>query len=196
MLSLVGAASALNPAQAQTPPVPASAPTHAVRGVVDPSLVARLEEAVVYVEGVEGAFTPPVEPADIEQRGRRFVPNVLPVLKGTRVRFPNRDVVRHNVFSPSRGNAFNLGIYLPGDSREVVMREAGVATLLCNIHEEMSAYVLVLDNPFFGRVNADGEFALAGVPDGERTLALWASGKVVTRQVVTVRGGAAVGHFR
>ena len=190
-LSAIGVTAGAEPA-----PAHGAAQAHGVRGVVAPGLVPRLTDAVVYVEGVDGVFTPPAEPADIEQRGRMFVPHVLPVIKGTRVRFPNRDVVRHNVFSPSRGNAFNLGIYLPGDSREVVMREAGVATLLCNIHEEMSAFVLVLENPYFARVQAEGEFTLSGVPDGERTLALWAGSKVVARQTVNVHGGAANAVFR
>jgi len=195
-LALAGACLCAHAAQAEAPPDTASAPARAIRGVVAYGLVRPLTNAVVYVESVEGVFAPPAEPAQMEQRGRVFVPHVLPVLTGTRVLFPNRDVVRHNVFSPSRGNAFNLGIYLPGDSREVVMREAGVVTLLCNIHEEMSAYVLVLDNPFFARVGAEGAFLVTGVPDGARTLVLWAGGKVVARQVVTVRGGAAVVNFQ
>ena len=68
----------------------------------------------------------------------------------------------------------------------------GVVTLLCSIHEEMSAYVVVLPNPYFARVGADGTFALDGVPEGSRSVALWSEGKPVVSRSASVRAGAAV----
>ncbi len=166
-----------------------------IHGSVDPSLATPFADAVVYVKQAPGSFSPPKEPAAIEQRGRTFIPHVLPVLRGSRVLFPNQDVVRHNVFSPSKGNTFNFGIYLPGDTREVTLETVGTVTLLCNIHEEMSGYVLVLQNPYFARVDAAGNFNITGVPDRDYELELWAGGRVRSTKTVHVRGGSAQVSF-
>jgi plastocyanin len=176
-------------------PTPALVAGSVLRGSVAPALVSTLTDAVVYVKEAPGTFAPPSEPETIEQRGRTFIPHVLPVLRGTRVVFPNRDVVRHNVFSPSRGNTFNFGIYLPGDTREVKLDVPGTVTLLCNIHEEMSGYVLVLQNPYFSRVDGAGNFAISGLPDRDYTLELWSAGQVRATKVARVRGGAATVTF-
>lgn len=175
---------------------PAQNPGSVIRGTIDPSLAAPITDAVVYVREARGTYAPPLDAENIEQRGRTFIPHVLPVLRGTRVVFPNRDVVRHNVFSPSKGNTFNFGIYLPGDTREVKLDTVGTVTLLCNIHEEMSGYVLVLQNPYFSRVDGAGAFTIAGAPDGEYVLDLWAAGRVRSSKSVRVRGGAATVAFR
>jgi plastocyanin len=72
-----------------------------------------------------------------------FIPHVLPVLAGTAVAFPNNDTVRHNVFSPSPAKRFNLGSYAQKVTKHVVFDKPGVVALLCNVHAEMSAYVVV-----------------------------------------------------
>ncbi|MSP74260.1 MAG: hypothetical protein EXR76_19180 [Myxococcales bacterium] len=166
-----------------------------VFGRIDPTLVPPGVPAIVYIEHLPGEFPPSADPQVIEQRGRKFLPQVVPVLRGSRVVFPNRDVVRHNVFSASKGNVFNFGIYLPGDSREVVFEALGTVTLLCNIHEEMSAYALVLQNPFFKRVEADGTFLLDRVPKGESVVVLWARGAVRARKPTQITAGRVVVDF-
>jgi plastocyanin len=152
-----------------------------ISGTVDGALAKTLTDAVVYIEDVPGKTYPvPADPVTIEQRQMTFIPHVLPVLVGTRVRFPNVDRVRHSVFSPSATKPFNFGIYYPRETREITFDKVGVVSLLCSIHEQMSAYVLVLQNPYFARVGADGRFTLADVPDGSHTVVLWTeSGKPV-----------------
>jgi hypothetical protein len=78
-----------------------------------------LSDFVVYVEGIEGSFNPPTEPAVMDQKDLKFVPHVLVVLVGTTVRFPNSDPLSHNVFSISETKRFNLGLYQRGTERQV-----------------------------------------------------------------------------
>lgn len=145
--------------------------------------------ALVYIKEVPGrAFAPSPSPLIVEQRDQRFVPHVLAVLRGSQVRFTNRDRVRPSVFSPSGAKPFNFGIYAPGQERAVTFDTLGVAAILCTIHEEMSAYVLVLQNPFFAQPAADGRFSIENVPDGTYTLVLWHEKLPVITRTVTVRG--------
>jgi plastocyanin len=178
-----------------SPRASAGAPA-VVTGSVDRSLAKTLSDAVVYVEDVPGkTFQPPRAPAIIEQRHMAFEPHVLPVLKGTTVRFPNADRVRHNVFSPSPAKPFNLGIYYPQEARDVVFEKVGVITLLCNVHEQMSGYLLVLQNPYFSRVTSDGHFTIADVPDGNHSLVLWREGKPLVKLPLVVRGANVTINF-
>jgi plastocyanin len=140
-----------------------------VQGVKD------LENVVVYVEHADGAFKPPAAGAIMDQKNIQFVPHVLPVLTGTDVKFPNSDTVRHNVFSPSKAKKFNLGIYPPGTTKDVPMDIPGaqIVSLLCAIHAQLAAFVVVLQNPYFATADAGGRFTIKGVPPGNYTLIAW-----------------------
>lgn len=132
--------------------------------------------AVVYVETVEDStFKPPAEPAVMDQRNLEFVPHVLPVVAGTTVEFRNSDNVSHNVFSPDKcAGELNLGTWPPGKSKQYTFKSAGcTATILCIVHPNMEAYVVVLQNPYFAVTGSDGSFAIAGVPPGKYTLGIW-----------------------
>lgn len=118
--------------------------------------------------------TPPASArAEMVQRDERFVPHVLPVLRGSTVRFPNDDDVFHNVFSLSTARTFDLGRYPKGNAKSVTFDRAGVVQVFCHIHSDMSAVVLVLDDPHFTTANESGHFTLADVPPGEYTLVAW-----------------------
>lgn len=130
-------------------------------------------DVVVYLEGVKGEFPSPGKPAIMDQQALTFIPHVLPVLKGTTVDFLNSDLVYHNVFSPSKIKKFNLGRYEPGQKRSVRFDKSGVATILCNIHTEMEAYIVVLDNPYFSLTQKDGKFNIDKVPVGSYKLSVW-----------------------
>lgn len=159
-------------------------------GTVDAALMVDPTNAIVYVQDVpRKTFAPPTEPALVEQRHMQFLPHVLPVLRGTTVRFPNADRVRHNVFSPSSAKPFNFGIYYPREARELTFDKLGVVTLLCNIHEQMLGYVVVLQNPFFTRVAADGSYAIEGVPDGRYVVGLWSERSSPPGRPAVVRDG-------
>jgi plastocyanin len=96
----------------------------------------------------------------MDQRNLEFVPHILPVLVGSAVEFPNDDKVEHNVFSLSRTKQFNLGSYKEGESRTVVFDKPGIVELRCDVHAEMAAYILVLNNPYFALTDEKGRFEI------------------------------------
>ena len=119
------------------------------------------------------ALTPPAAPVVIEQDREEFEPFVSAVVVGTRVNFPNRDKVQHHVFSLSKTKQFDLGLYR-GEPREMVTFDRpGVVTLGCNIHDWMSAYIVVLPTPHFAKSGADGLAPIAGLPAGKYRLEVW-----------------------
>lgn len=121
----------------------------------------------------DGNFPAAPKEAVMDQLNLTFVPHVLPVSRGTRVAFPNSDEVRHNVFSPSKAKRFNLGTYPQGVVKHVVFDQPGEVALLCNVHAEMSAYVIVLETPYFAVTDKQGHYQISNVPPGEYLLKTW-----------------------
>ena len=156
-----------------------------VRGVPDSS------DAVVYIDKIPGkTFTPPATPVILDQVNLRFTPHVLPVLVGTNVAFPNSDPVRHNVFSPTANWKFNLGTYPRGSTKFRVFDKPGAITLLCNVHAEMSAYVIVTETPYSAVTDKDGRFTIRNVPPGTYVLKTWhAKAKPSSMNVTAGEGG-------
>jgi plastocyanin len=145
--------------------------------------------AVVYLDKIPNkVFEPPQKPLVLDQINLTFVPHVLPVLSGTTVAFPNSDEVRHNVFSPSPPKRFNLGTYPRGVTRTVTFDKPGDVALLCNVHAEMSAYVIVVETPYFAVTGKDGSFTIPGVPPGEHTVKAWHEKAKPAIVKVTVKG--------
>lgn len=66
---------------------------------------------------------------------------------GSTVRFPNQDSILHNVFSVSRANRFDLGLYRRGEGKSATFRQPGVVRVFCNVHHSMVAYVVVVETP-------------------------------------------------
>lgn len=147
-------------------------------------------DAVIYLAKIPGkTFTPPAAVVTVDQRNLAFQPHVVPVLVGTRVAFPNSDEVRHNVFSPTRGDTFDLGSYPLGMSRNRTFDTPGVVTLLCNVHAEMSAYVIVTETPYFAVSDKDGHFLIPDVPPGQYEVVAWHERAKPVRATVTVAAG-------
>lgn len=147
-------------------------------------------DVVIFIERIPGkTFTPPAAPVVIDQKNLAFQPHVVPVLVGTRVSFPNSDEVRHNVFSPTKGAAFDLGSFSMGVSRNRVFDVPGVVTLLCNVHAEMSAYVIVAETPYFAVSDREGRFAIPAVPPGRYELVAWHERAKLVRQSIDVPEG-------
>lgn len=130
-------------------------------------------DAVVYIERIPGKrFAAPPNPVRLDQVNLKFTPHVLPVVAGTTVAFPNSDEVRHNVFSPGPPR-FDLGTYPQNTTRYHVFDKPGVWTMLCNVHAEMSAYVVVAETPYFAKTDKAGKFVLRDVPPGKYVLRIW-----------------------
>jgi plastocyanin len=149
------------------------------------------ENIAVYVDAIAGKkFDPPARHVLMDQKLMKFVPHVLVVLQGTTVDFLNSDPVGHNVYWPSiSGNkklAHNLGTWPTGESKTFQFNDFGTAALLCNVHPEMSGYIVVVPTPYFAVTDKSGNFEIKGVPPGQYTLKTWSEdGKPVT-QAITV----------
>lgn len=110
--------------------------------------------------------------AEVGQRDRQFQPSVLVVQTGTAVTFPNFDVVRHHVYSFSPIKAFDIKLYSGTPAEPVVFDKPGVAALGCNIHDRMSAHIVVVDTPVFALTDANG-LAKLELPAGEHRVKAW-----------------------
>ena len=167
-----------------------------IKGTVAVHGIRSAKDIAVYVDAIPGkTFTAPSQPAIADQKNMAFVPHVIVVLKGTTVQFLNSDPVGHNVYWPSiSGNkklAHNMGTWPQGQQKPFVFNDLGVAPLLCNVHPEMSGYVVVVPTPYFAVTDKEGNFEIKDVPDGSYTLKTWSEvGKPAT-QAVTVTGGSA-----
>jgi plastocyanin len=130
-----------------------------------------LSDVVVYLDGVKARPRPARE--KMTMKGKAFLPRVAVVPVGGTVEFPNEDPIFHNVFSVSGENRFDLDLYKRPKSASWTFQAPGLVRVYCNIHPQMSAVVLVRDNPHFGRAAADGSFTLADLPAGRYTLKAW-----------------------
>lgn len=131
-------------------------------------------DAVVFLESPEAArASKPLDGAEMVQQDKAFQPSVLVVPKGTAVNFPNRDTVRHHVYSFSPAKRFELKLYVGTPANPIVFDKAGVVVLGCNIHDQMLAYIVVVDTPWYGRTDATGQLTLNDVPAGNYRLRTW-----------------------
>lgn len=154
---------------------------------------APVARAVVAVE-LRGRAAPPAvgATAQMGQRDRQFEPPLLVVQTGTSVGFPNFDTVRHHVYSFSATKRFELKLYAGTPAEPVVFDKPGIAQLGCNIHDKMTAHIVVVDTPVFGMTDAKGEITL-DLPPGEHRARLWQQemgNDAPTRTPLTVPAGA------
>lgn len=133
-----------------------------------------LAEAVVFLESTAAAAAArPLRGVEVEQAERRFTQRVTVVTPGTAVSFPNRDKVRHHVYSFSPAKPFELKLYIGTPANPVVFDRSGIVVLGCNIHDTMAAWVVVVDTPYFALSAADGRVRLPDVPPGGYRLRAW-----------------------
>ncbi len=162
----------------------------AIQGTVKAKKAKYLKDAVAYIENVPNGFEPPTEHAVIDQKNMAFIPHLLILLKGTTVDFLNSDLVQHNVYSPDAvADNMNLGTWLKGETRPFTFNKLGAASIRCNVHVDMLAYVLVLQNPYFAMVKDDGSFSIANVPEGKYTVKLWSERLKAEDRQVEVKAG-------
>lgn len=135
-----------------------------------------VQDAVVTVHPTAGVPRGAIRfawPLRMSQQDIQFQPYVLVVPVGGTVSFPNLDRVRHQVYSFSRGNRFELQLYGRDESRTHTFAAAGVAALGCNIHDQMLAYIKVVDTPWAAKTPANGDVTLRAIPAGAATLRVW-----------------------
>lgn len=132
-----------------------------------------LTDGVVMIESAAAPGAVPRGLYIMEQKQIAFQPHVLVVPVGAQVAFPNRDLVRHHVYSFSKAKRFDLKLYGREDQRSITFDTAGVVALGCNIHDSMSGFIIVTATPLYARTDAQGRVAIADVPAGAVTLRLW-----------------------
>jgi plastocyanin len=150
-------------------------------------------QAVVYVDSIPGkTFPPPAQEAVMGQKNLAFVPHILVVQQGATVQFVNDDNEQHNVFWPSVGGnkkgAHNVGTWPQGEKRPYKFELPGVVPLFCNIHAEMSGYIIVSPTPYFAQADAAGNYKIDNVPDGKYNVVAWHEGMKPQTKPVTVSG--------
>ena len=151
--------------------------------------------SVVYVEAVPGkTFPAPATPLQMDQKSLLFQPHILVAPVGATVEFLNSDKVQHNIFWPAISNnkklGHNLGTWPTGEKRAFKFETPGIVPLLCNVHPEMSGYVIVTPTPLYAETDAAGSFKIANVPDGSYTVTAWHEGFKPQSKPVTVAGPA------
>lgn len=147
---------------------------------------------VVYIKS-DMPLAPANPPGDrvfrMTQQGETFRPHVLPIPVGSTVEFPNQDPIFHNVFSLSATRTFDLGRYPQGESKSVRFDKPGLVPVFCHIHSDMSAIILVLDNPFFAVPGADRRYRIENIPPGTHTLVAWHERSEPVEVTVEVKDG-------
>jgi plastocyanin len=139
---------------------------------------------VIYVEGA-GATAKPVT-VTLEQKDRRFVPDLVMIPAGSSISFPNLDPIFHNVFSLSKTKMFDLGFYPKDQTRTVVFPEPGVVFVNCHLHPNMAASIVVTPNEWATRADRDGRFALKDITPGKHEVVAWHKAAGYFRQTVEV----------
>ena len=165
---------------------------------------APLTDAVVYAEPASGQVLSKAaqnaHSAEIEQRKRRFNPLVTVVQVGTEISFPNNDTVKHHVYSFSQPKVFDLPLYSGKAAAPQLFDKAGTVVLGCNIHDQMIAYVEVVDTPFFAKSDAQGKLKLEGLPPGKYRLKAWHYNLPISvpfvEQGATMIGGDSTASFK
>ncbi|HXP85839.1 MAG TPA: carboxypeptidase regulatory-like domain-containing protein [Bryobacteraceae bacterium] len=153
--------------------------------------------SVVYVEAVGGkTFPAPAAPLQMDQKSLLFQPHLLVAPVGATVEFLNSDKVQHNIFWPAiNGNkklGHNMGTWPTGEKRAFKFETPGIVPLLCNVHPEMSGYIIVTPTPYYAETDASGSFKISNVPDGAYTVTAWHEGYKNQSKPVTVAGQATV----
>jgi plastocyanin len=163
-----------------------------ITGTVSPAKAG----SVVYVDAIAGkTFPAPEKPTVMDQKSLLFQPHVMAVQVGETVQFLNSDKVQHNIFWPAvSGNkkmSHNMGTWPTGEQRSFKFDAPGVVPLLCNVHPEMSGYIIVSPTPYYAVTDEAGKFKI-DVPDGSYTVEAWHEGMKNQSKPVTVSGSATV----
>lgn len=159
-------------------------------------------DAVVYAEAAAGQVLPKaaLHPVEIEQRKRKFIPKVTVVQIGTEISFPNNDSVKHHVYSFSPAKVFDLPLYSGKTADPQLFDKQGTVVLGCNIHDQMIAYVQVVNTPYFVKTDVSGKGKLDNVLPGKYVLKAWyyslPPNAQVVEQPITLIGGDSSAVFK
>jgi plastocyanin len=164
-------------------------------GTISGKVAAGKGNSVVYVDAIAGkTFPAPAKAQVCDQKSLLFQPHVVAVQAGSTVEFLNSDKVQHNIFWPAiSGNkklGHNMGTWPSGEKRNFKFDTPGVVPLLCNVHPEMSGYIVVTPTPYLAVTDAEGNYKIADVPNGSYTVSAWHEGMKTQSKPVAVSGDA------
>jgi len=151
--------------------------------------------AVVYVDAIAGkTFPAPAKHLVMDQKSLLFQPHVVVIQTGATLDFLNSDNVAHNIFWPSisgdKKQSHNMGTWPKGEIRSFKFDTPGIVPLLCNVHPEMSGFVIVVPTPYYAEVDASGAYKIDNLPDGTYTVTAWREGTKSQSKSVTLSGTA------
>jgi plastocyanin len=132
-----------------------------------------LQDAAVYAEPVAPTPVAKAKGTEIEQKGRKFMPIMTVVQTGTEISFPNNDTVRHHVYSFSPARPFELKLYSGTPGTPILFDKPGTVVIGCNIHDQMVAYIQVVNTPHFGKTDQAGKVSIADLGPGKYKLKAW-----------------------
>jgi plastocyanin len=144
---------------------------------------------VVYLEAIDAPAPPSAPATQIRQHLARFEPAFTVVPVGAEVRMPNEDTIFHNVFSYSRPNDFDLGLYGSGEARSVRFRSTGLVRIYCSIHEKMNGLIYVTPSSLYALPDARGAYRIGGVPPGRYRLRAWSERLPMWTREVALEAG-------
>lgn len=151
-----------------------------------------IANAVVYAEPIGKTVPKPTRLGMVEQKNKQFIPLVTVVQSGSNINFPNRDLVRHHVYSFSPAKTFELKLYSGIPANPVLFDKAGTVVLGCNIHDNMLAYIHIVDTPYFAKTDDNGKVKLNDLPDGQYQLKVWyyatTKENLITEQNLNIKG--------
>ena len=145
---------------------------------------------MVFLEG--SVRSHPLSKFLVDQHDRRFVPHISVVTVGTEVQFPNHDTIFHNVFADYNAKRFDLGMYPRGATKRETFEKPGLVALMCSIHPDMSAFIMVVDTPYYTIADSNGRFDLRGVPDGAYILRVWHESGQIESKRITLSGDTTI----
>ncbi len=163
-----------------------------ISGSVISDLPRHKGDVVVYLKGVKGPVVH--RNAVVEQHHLTFIPRVTTIPVGSTVVFTNHDKLHHNVFSESETKTFNLDMYDHGkQQKKVTFDKTGVVSVLCKVHPEMAAWIVITDSQYAAVSDKDGTFTIANVPAGNYEVDVWSEkAKPQSATRVTVEDGKTV----
>ena len=138
--------------------------------------------AVVYLEAVQAGKPLGTTGAKLDQKGCRYEPHIIIMPRRSELSMASGDAILHNIHM---SGAANYNIPFP-DQNTVPkkMRKAGIARIQCDAgHGWMSAYVFVINHPYYAVTDANGAFTFADVPAGNYTIKMWHESWVVAKEV-------------
>lgn len=148
-----------------------------VSGNISVPASGRRPQMVVYLTPVndQQELPPPADTVVVSQKGAKFSPSLVVISVGQGVEFRNDEgrPIEHNVFSRSPVKQFDLGLFPPGEERQVVFDSPGVVRLYCSIHRYMDGVIYVCPTPLFAVVDDAGRYRIENVREGEYDMHIW-----------------------